>query len=124
MKIRGRVISGSGKGRSFTELEWVKKQFLDILGFEPVPGTLNLLLEETTNQLIIEFRQDRAYYVIPPGDDFCRGVLLRAIIGDLKGAIIVPQVPNYDVHLLEILAPVNLRKRFRLKDGDEVEVKI
>ena len=125
MKVKGRLISGSGKGHFFTELEWAKKQFVEILEFEPVPGTLNILLQETTNQLILELRHDRTYVMEPPSGDFCRGILLRAVIGDdVKGAVIIPQVQNYDSRLLEILAPVNLRKRFGLKDGDEVVLEI
>jgi riboflavin kinase len=43
---------------------------------------------------------------------------------DLKCAIIVPEVENYPENVIEVIAPVNLREKFKLKDGDMVEVRI
>ncbi len=45
----GYVVAGScarGRdGRSFTRLDWVRRQFRDKLGFDPYPGTLNLQID-------------------------------------------------------------------------------
>jgi CTP-dependent riboflavin kinase len=38
----GEACSGLGEGASFTALEWVRREFLSKLGFEPYPGTFNL----------------------------------------------------------------------------------
>ncbi|HEX7593320.1 MAG TPA: DUF120 domain-containing protein [Anaerolineae bacterium] len=43
--IRGIVCAGQGQGRSFTRLDWVRRQFRDKLGFDPYPGTLNLQID-------------------------------------------------------------------------------
>jgi CTP-dependent riboflavin kinase len=37
---------------------------------------------------------------------------------------VVPDVPGYPADLLEILAPVNLRKTLGLKDEMEIEVTV
>lgn len=121
MKTRGRVLSGKGKGSFFTELEWAKRQFVEILGFEPVPGTLNIRLEDMRNRDVLELRRSRILTIEPPDKSFCRGIVLPTVINDfVKCAIVVPQVPNYDPHLLEIIAPINLREKLNLKDGDAV----
>ncbi|RME49670.1 MAG: DUF120 domain-containing protein, partial [Chloroflexi bacterium] len=40
--LRGRVVTGQGEGARFTQLPWVRAQFVDRLGIDPHPGTLNL----------------------------------------------------------------------------------
>ena len=44
--LSGTVVSGRGEGRKYVELEWVKQQVKEKLGFDPYPGTLNLRLDE------------------------------------------------------------------------------
>ncbi len=39
------MCAGQGQGRSFTRLDWVRRQFRDKLGFAPYPGTLNLQID-------------------------------------------------------------------------------
>jgi len=125
MIVKGKVISGSGSGHVFTELDWAKRQFVQLLGFEPFPGTLNIMLEETTNQGILELRQCRTLTIYPPDNSFSSGVVLPAVIDNtMRGAIVIPQVHNYEPRLLEIVAPINLRQRLRLKDGDTIALDI
>jgi riboflavin kinase len=38
----GEACSGLGEGAGFTRLDWVRREFLAKLGFEPYPGTFNL----------------------------------------------------------------------------------
>ena len=62
---------------------------------------------------------------ISPSKGFCRGKLFKAyFVNYLKCAIVKPKVVNYPENVIEIVAPVNLREKFQLKDGDVVEVKI
>jgi CTP-dependent riboflavin kinase len=35
-----------------------------------------------------------------------------------------PQVPVHDPEVLEVLAPLSLRQRFELHDGDEIEIEV
>ncbi len=42
----------------------------------------------------------------------------------VKGALITALRSHYDVSVLEIIAPVCLRKQLNLKDGDKVKVEI
>ncbi|RLI18764.1 hypothetical protein DRO44_00260 [Candidatus Bathyarchaeota archaeon] len=38
--------------------------------------------------------------------------------------IVLPEITGYPDNIVEIVAPVNLREKFGLKDGETVEVKI
>lgn len=46
LSFKGRVTTGLGEGQYYISLEGYRKQFIDKLGFEPYPGTLNLQLKE------------------------------------------------------------------------------
>ena len=122
--VKGKVFSGSGEGAKFIQLPWVRKQIAEKLGFIPYPGTLNIKTTGGSRELK-ELLKDEKAIEISPIEGFCRGRCFRAIlIGNLKCAIIVPEIPNYPENTVEIIAQVNLREKFKLKDGDVIEVKI
>jgi len=119
-KIKGKVASGLGEGQYYIALEGYSSQFRQKLGFEPFPGTLNLLLTEPfaqgeSNWARIEgFKdQSRTY-----GGCQC----FPGKIGGIPCAVVRPERTSYPPRLVEIIAPANLRKTLGLKDGDEVEV--
>jgi len=116
----GKVVAGLGEGQYYISLDGYRNQFLEKLGFEPYPGTLNLQLKEP-------FGQHEAYAIKIDGfkdaaRTFGGGKCYAIRIGGVKGAIIRPDRSSYPLNLVEIIAPVNLRKTLGLKDGDEVEV--
>ena len=43
---------------------------------------------------------------------------------NLECGIVVPIVENYPEDVLEVIAPLNLREKFKLDDGDMVDVQI
>jgi CTP-dependent riboflavin kinase len=59
-----------------------------------------------------------------PAEGYCNGILIKASIGTLKCAIVVPKVTGYPKALLEIIAPVYLRETLQLEDGTEVTVTV
>ncbi|MEM1530416.1 MAG: DUF120 domain-containing protein [Candidatus Bathyarchaeia archaeon] len=123
--VRGTVSTGIGEGSKFTNLPWFKRQVKEALGFEPHPGTLNLLLaDEDCNKLMDLLSKNSGFKIVPePG--YSSGRLYRALImPGISGAVVRPNVSNYPRKLLEIIAPVNLRRLLNLRDGDEVEVEI
>jgi riboflavin kinase len=62
---------------------------------------------------------------IVPVEGFKKGLCLSKVsINGVNCAIIIPEVPDYPEDMLEIIAPINLRKKLGLKDGDTVEVKV
>jgi riboflavin kinase len=123
LRVKGKIFSGSGEGAKFTEIPWVRKQIAEKLGFIPYPGTLNIKLTEG----IVKFKLlKRAKAIeILPAEGFCRGRCFNAYFMDtLKCAIVIPEVDNYPEDILEVIAPINLREKFKLKDGDMVNVQI
>jgi len=120
--LKGRVLSGGGTGSFFVKLPWAKKQFKEKLGFNPYPGTLNLQL---TSRMDIENLRKAEGIKIEPQEGFHGGRCFKALVMEkVWSAVVTPDVQGYPRDLLEILAPVNLRKALELKDGMEVEVTV
>ena len=126
--MKGAVFSGLSEGSYYMGLEGYRKQFLSKLGFDPFPGTLNLRVTKDS----MDRRRDLDGYPFVGIDGFadkertyggahCYTVL---VAGKVKGAIVVPIRAHYREDVIEIIAPENLRKVLRLKDGDIVEVKV
>ncbi len=123
LNVKGRVFSGSGEGSKFTGLIWVRKQIEEKFGFALYIGTLNIKL--VGNDADFKRLLKEAPIEISPEKGFCRGRCFPAFLMDkVKCAIIVPEIANYPADVIEVIASVNLRERFQLKDGDAVEVKI
>jgi riboflavin kinase len=121
--VKGKVFSGSGESARFIEIPWVRKQIAEKLGFIPYPGTLNIKLAEgIANSKLL--KKAKAIEILPT-EGFCRGRCFNACFMDtLKCAIVIPEVENYPENILEVIAAINLREKFKLKDGDIVDVKI
>jgi CTP-dependent riboflavin kinase len=119
----GTVFSGSGSGKKFVCLPWVKRQIEEGFNFSPYLGTLNLYLnkENTKKKILLE---SAAGIMIEPQSGYCPGVLFKACIGSLECAVVVPKVPNYPSDVLEIISPVYLREQLKLTDGSFVTVSV
>jgi len=98
----------------------------NIAGFDPYPGTLNVrLADEDELRRWRAIRDDAAVPVSPPQSEDCEGRLVPVLLGEgLRAAIVVPDVTRYGADLLEIIAPVHLRTRFDLQDGDALSLRI
>ena len=123
IKLSGKVLSGGGEGKRFLDLPWVKRQVEKKLGFIPYSGTLNLRLSEES----VKRRKllEKAHSVkVCPAEGYCNGVLIKAFIGTLECAIVVPEIAGYPKDVLEIIASVNLRDKLQLEDGDEITVTV
>jgi len=119
----GKVFSGLGEGKKFIGLPWVKRQVEMKLGFSPYLGTLNIRLTEEGIKKKILFQNAKGM-VVEPQADYCPGILFRAYIDAVECAIVFPQIPNYPNDVLEIIAPVCLREKLKLADGDAVIVAV
>ena len=127
--LEGTVFTGLGEGAYYITKEHYRKQFIEKLGFEPYPGTLNLKL--STDYDIKTRMELEAYPAIEiegfKNEDRTFGLVkcYLAIIGNkVKGALITALRSHYDVSVLEIIAPVCLRKQLNLKDDVKVKVEV
>lgn len=125
--IKGKVFSGLGKGAFFTQLDWVRQQCLDKLGFIPFAGTLNLQVDQDYLALAERLRAEEGINVVPPTPEFCPAKAFPVSIGSIKAAIIIPDAGKFtdEVHspdIIEVIAPVEIKKALSIKDGDEVAI--
>lgn len=119
MKINGVVKKGIGEGRYYINLKGYQKEFKSKLGFLPYPGTLNLELKEKRPNLdykeIKGFRTKKRSY---GGLKFYK----IKIANKIDAAIVIPDRSNHGEEILEIIAPVCLREKLKLKDEDKLAV--
>jgi riboflavin kinase len=121
------VESGLGEGAYYMSLRPYMKQFEEILGFLPYPGTLNLRLTAVAVQ-----RRKRLtladWYLVEgfesEGRTFGKAHCLPCMIGTVPCGIVVPGRSHYPEALVEVIAPIGLRKELELKDGDEVVIEV
>ena len=120
--LRGKVLSGVGEGSLYTELDWAREQFQERIGFRPYPGTLNIrIVGEDNIRLLRSFKGIK----IEPPNGFFGGTCFKALVDKkVSGAVVIPDSSKHPIDVLEIIAPVSLRKELNLADGDEIDVQI
>ncbi|HSV49893.1 MAG TPA: DUF120 domain-containing protein [Candidatus Acidoferrales bacterium] len=127
--LEGTVFTGFGEGAYYVSKDTYRQQIVEKLGFTPYPGTLNIKL---TSDYDIKTRQDlEAYPALEvmgfQNENRSFGLVkcYPAIIGGaVKGALVTAVRSHYDASVLEIIAPICLRKQLGLKDGNKVKVEI
>ena len=119
-KLKGKLITGLGEGQYYISRDGYRKQFNLKLGFDPFPGTLNLKLAEPFLQSEADSIKIEGF--MDENGTFGGCNCYRVMIGDIKGAIVRPERSSYPPNLVEIIAPVHIRKALNLKDGDDLEI--
>jgi riboflavin kinase, archaea type len=129
IELEGTLFSGLGEAAYYVSLEGYKKQFAAKLGFEPFPGTLNLRLDRSIdrkmrNELNSKIGSEHIDGFKDGKRTFGGADFYKAKIGRLDSAVLLIERTIYDDGVLELIAPVNLRRSLNLKDGDRVRVKV
>ncbi len=126
VKIRGRIVEGLQVSANFTQIPWVRKQFISKLSIDPYPGTLNLeIVDQKDLQNFTKLKATRGVEITPEDSSFCTGKCYSVLIeGKLKGAIILPVVENYPKDKLELIASLNIKEALSVNTGDFLEVEI
>lgn len=123
-QLDGEVFTGLGLAARLTALDWVRARLAGDFGIDPYPGTLNLTL--TTEGDVAEWIGvlDRQGTILEsPGDGYCNSIVLPVRAGRAVPAVVlVPQMPGYPKHSIEVIAAVNLRHHFGLCDGQRLEL--
>ncbi len=129
LTFEGTVFSGLGEGAYYLSNESYRKQFIEKLGFDPYPGTLNLRLSTDYD---LETRKDLDSYPSIAIEGFttenrtfgCVKCYRVRVNDKINGALAFALRGHYDLSVLEVVAPVCLRKELNLKDGDKVKVDV
>ena len=123
--FRGVVVSGLGEGQYFTQLDWVRQQFLAKFGFEPIAGTFNIKVDPESETLLATLRNFPGIAILPPSSEFCAAKCFPARVGSsIDGVLVIPLVEFYPRGLMEIVAPVRVRQTLGVDDNDSVEVRV
>jgi len=124
--VRGRVSEGLRESSFFTHLAWVRAQFIAKLGIDPYLGTLNLdIIDAEDMEKLKEIKKRKGIEIIPAEPGFCSARCFRVLVsGKVRGAIVIPQVPDYPESKLEIISSDRIRDVLSLKVGDLVSVEI
>lgn len=128
-EFEGRVFSGYREGAYYVSKRAYRKQFYRKLGFDPYPGTLNVRLEDPDLIRLNQRLRDLKGIPILGFEDVERsygGVMtFKAKINDeVSGALIVATRTVYGPDVLEFIAPVYLREKLDLNDGERVRIKV
>ena len=126
--LEGVLFSGIGEGAWYVSQRGYRKQFIERLGFDPFPGTLNLRLKRNYED------ERKALKTIPHIDidafrdgerSFGPVICYRAKINDTEdGALISAVRTHYADDVIELISPNNLRAKLRLRDGDVVKARV
>ncbi|MDP6048072.1 MAG: CTP-dependent riboflavin kinase [Candidatus Bathyarchaeota archaeon] len=126
IEFEGAIFSGMYQGGYYISQPGYRDQIRELLGFNPFPGTLNVRLvgDYRGSRLALEgwpvvilkgFQsEDRAF-----GGAQCYPLMVNGVV---DGALIVADRSRYDLSVMEVIAPIELRKRFGLEDGDLVKL--
>lgn len=127
--LEGTVFTGLGEGAYYISKEIYKKQFIRKLGFNPYPGTLNLKL---TKDYDLRIRKDLDAYPAIEIEGFINENRTFGLVkcykvrieNKIDGALVFALRGHYDLSVLEIVAPVSLRKELNLIEGQKVKIEI
>lgn len=126
--LLGRLATGIGHGKHFTRLDWARAQFMDKLGIDPYPGTINVIVDDPDAMPVwVRLKRTDGIRIDNPNtgphdcDARCYPVLID---GRIDGAIVFPEVEGYPPAQVEIIAEVGVRDALGIEDGDPVRLEI
>jgi riboflavin kinase len=108
-------------------LEPYKQQFNTHLGFVPYPGTLNIRI--TPSSLPVRKKIDALEWIrikgfSAEGRTFGDAKCIPCRVDTVDCAIIVPGRTHYPEDIVEVIAPIALRRRLGVEDTDSVTVEV
>ncbi len=126
LKITGKIVGGAKQGAFFTQLDWVREQCRQKLGFVPWPGTLNLEIPRENMPLIEELKPEKGIELVPTDSNYCSGRVFPVSVEGIPGAIVLPaeDVRVHGKNIIEIISPKWLKEALGVKDGDLVTLTI
>uniref|UniRef100_A0A7J2TJB1 Riboflavin kinase n=1 Tax=Archaeoglobus fulgidus TaxID=2234 RepID=A0A7J2TJB1_ARCFL len=127
LKFHGTVFSGLGEGRYYVSLEGYRKQFMEKLGIDPYPGTLNVKVPK--EEMMIKKRLDLEDGILIEGfktEDRTFGEVkaFRCKLNGVNAFIVMPRRTHHSSDVVELISEKKLRDVLNLKDGDRVEIEV
>lgn len=119
--LSGTIVKGLGDGMFFMSMQHYKNEISKKLGFKAYPGTLNLKVSKNQFESLKRFNPIRISGYESNGKTFGGASCYRAKIKNIHGSIIVPDLTKHN-DIIEFIAPVHLKSKLKLNDGDEIKI--
>ena len=98
-----------------------QQQIKDIFGFNPYPGTLNLISIVGKKMSFLNMLEEKFVNGFKTKErSFGPLKAYKILINGLPAAIILPERSMHTPEVLEVIAPIHLRSHLKLQDGDTV----
>ena len=127
-QLLGRLTTGVGQGKHFTRLDWARQQFMNKLGIDPFPGTINLIIDDSESMKLWNRLKDTTGARIDNPNDgphYCDARCYPVSIeGQIDGAIVLPEVAGYSPLQIEVIAAKKVRDVLGIEDGDSLTLEI
>jgi CTP-dependent riboflavin kinase len=127
-ELLGRLATGGGQGKHFTQLDWVRQQLLDKLGIDPFPGTINMIVDDSESMKVWNrLKGTPGVRIVNPNDgphDCDARCYPVSIDGQIDAAIVLPEVAGYSPVQIEIIAAMRVRDALSIVDGDSLRLEI
>jgi phosphoglycolate phosphatase len=126
--IRGRLTTGVGQGKHFTRLDWARLQFIDKLGIDPFPGTINVIVDDSESMSVwVRLKDTPGVRIDNPnrGSHDCNARCFQVSIeGQVDAAIVLPEFAGYLPNQIEVIAAIGVRDALGIDDGDSLKLEI
>jgi riboflavin kinase len=125
IELEGTIVSGLGEGKYYLSIRGYTKQFEELLGFTPYPGTLNIKLADESAAARVRLDNLAPVYIssFKTSNRTYGGIKSYvASIGGIDGAIIVPDRSHYHNDIIETIASVSIKKTLKIGNGDLIKV--
>lgn len=121
----GKVVPGLGTGGAFLKLKGYTESVQKLLGFKVYPGTLNVKIPAEQIDLRLSMRGLKPVEI--PGFEtggkrYGKLSMYKAKIFGEPAGVVFPEMSHHGLDVLEIISPDNMRERYKLKDGADIEI--
>jgi riboflavin kinase len=121
--INGIVSGGIGEGAYYVDV--YASRFKESLGFVPFSGTLNVRVKDDDSRKAVNKMKQSVPLIVQGfsegGRTFGDVICYRVKVNDkYEAAVVIAQRTHHSQDILEIIAPVELRKVLKLKDNDPI----
>jgi len=124
--VEGKVVSGLGEGAKYVTMPVYNILLTELLDETPYPGTLNIDIQKSYEELLEECPSLQIKSVVMNGHEYGGfHYWFGNIVGpDIHVLVLRPFLTKHPENVLEIVAEKNLRKELGLRDGSVIKVKL
>ncbi len=125
--IEGRLVTGLGEGAYYVDVYASKLR--EALGFKPHLGTLNVKVIDDDSRRAIGRMKNTPPLVVSGfrhkgrtfGDVICYRVKVN---NEIEAAVVMAQRTHHSEDILEVVAPVDIRKTLNMEDNSKVTLTV